>query len=174
MRRTTGGATVRPCSTTTVVVAVEEPTLRVGWRGQGVQPEPLERRDGVPDLDDGRARPMRRDVNGQIRVVHDEQAGRAQVVHPAHQADQVGQLAAQAVAVRLQEQGHRAVGIPGDDGVMDGREVAVQDRDPRGRQDDPFRSQREEPEDRPHDPQQRTREQVFDAAHAGLRPAGGR
>ncbi len=128
----------------------------------------------MPDLDHGRARPMRCDVHGQIRVVHDEQAGGAQVVHAAHEPKQVRELAAQAVAVGLQQQGHRAVGISRSDGVVDGREVALQDRDPGRGEDDALGLEREEAEDGADDPQQRAREQVLDAAHAGLRPAGER
>src|SRR4029079_6633026 len=80
---------------------MQERALRLRDRHRRVQAEPLERPGGVPDLDDRRPPPVRSDVDGQVGVVGDEQAGRLQVVHPAHEPDEVGQLAGQAVAVRL-------------------------------------------------------------------------
>ena len=57
-----------------VVVAVQEGALGPVEPGRRVRPEPLQRADGVPDLDHGRPGPVGRDVDRQVRVVDDEQA----------------------------------------------------------------------------------------------------
>jgi hypothetical protein len=157
-----------------VVVAVQEAPFRVGRRGQRVQSEALQGGCGVPDLDDRRERTMGRDVDGQIRVVDDHEPGGRDVDHAAHQAQEIAQLPGQSVAVRLQEEDDRPVGMASHDGVVDGRQVAIEDRHACGGQDDPVGMERQPARHQPDHPQEGAREQVFDAAHAGVRPAGGR
>ncbi len=131
-----------------------------------VQPEPLERGDRVPHLDDGRPRPVRRDMDREVGVVHDEQPRRAQVVHPTDQADQVADLAREPVAVGLQEQHHATVGMSRADGRIDVGEIALEDRHPGRREHDPVAAEREQTESGAHDPQDDTGEHVLETAHA--------
>ena len=98
-------------------------------------PEALERADGVPDLDH-RGRPaMWRDVHRQVGVVDDEQRGGAEQVRAPDQAGEVGELAHQAVAVRLEERSPPRSGrLAGS--RRGGTQVALQPRHPRGGQHD--------------------------------------
>ena len=148
-----------------VVVAVQEGPFRLGQRGRGVDAEPLERAGGVPDLDDRRRGAVRGDVDRQVGVVDHEQARRLEVVHPAHQPDQVGELAGQAVAVRLEQQDVVELRVALDHRAMDVEQVAVERRDAGRRQHDALGTDLQAREEETGDPEQRAREQVFEPAH---------
>ena len=108
---------------------------------------------------------MRSEVDRQVRVVGDEQARGLQVVHAAHEPHQVGQLARQAVAVRLGEDDVVQLGMLGEHRAMEVEQVAVQRRDPGGRQHDPVAPHPEMGEEQPGDAEDRPGEQVFEPAH---------
>ena len=138
-----------------VVVAMEEGPLRFRDPLARVQPEALERAGGMPHLDH-RGRPaMRRDVDGQVGVVDDEQPGSLEVVHPPHQPGEVGDLAGQPVAVRLEQQDDIQVGPARTESPMDVQQVAVQLGHPRGGQHDPLGMGREPRHDEPNEKEER-------------------
>ena len=117
---------------------------------------------------------MRCDVDRQVRVVDDEQPGGLEVVHPADEPDEIGELAAQAVAVRLEQEDVVQVGAPGGHRPVDLEQVPVERRDPGGGEDDAVEMDRQEGRDEADDAQEDAREAVLDAAHPPPRPGCGR
>ena len=148
-----------------VVVAVQEPALRLVEPAQGVGAEPLERARGVPHLDHGRRRPMRRHVDRQVRVVDDDQARRVHEVHAADEAGEVAHLAGEVVGVRLEQQRDIEVGTDGPDRIVEVEQVALERGQSRRRQDDSPTADRQEPHEQDEDPEDERREPVLEEAH---------
>ena len=119
----------------------------------------------MPHLDDRRRPPVGRDVDRQIRVVDHEQPRRLEVVHAPDEPDEVGELAAQPVAVRLEKEDVVELGVTGGHRAVDLEQVPVERRDPGGREDDAIEMDGEEGRDQADDAQEDARESVLDAAH---------